>query len=224
LNKLNVTLTRPRNKIIIIGSSNINSRWINGLKSYVNFVSIPTSNMQSIYERIDKLRKISDGMNNLDNIKMRISKIQKESEKQVLIDWIKKLHPGIEIDYISERIDRILKTISLKYYNISPDRLDFEKEIKLIEEYSEEGIAIERQIDKQIEKDFGDLDQIKDVSKLRKISNFLVEKKNTYKKKHFYVCEEIEKKIEKIDSNIKNLEESHKGLKKIKDLCRSLLK
>ena len=224
LNKLNVTLTRPRNKIIIIGSSNINSRWINGLKSYVNFVSIPTSNMQSIYERIDKLRKISDGMNNLDNIKMRISKIQKESEKQVLIDWIKKLHPGIEIDYISERIDRILKTISLKYYNISPDRLDFEKEIKLIEEYSEEGISIERQIDKQIEKNFGDLDQIKDVSKLRKIRNFLVKKKNTYKKKHFYVCEEIEKKIEKIDSNIKNLEESHKGLKKIKNLCRSLLK
>jgi hypothetical protein len=224
LNKLNVTLTRPRNKIIIIGSSNINSRWINGLKNYVNFVSIPTPNMQSIYERIDKLRKISDGMNNLDNIKARISKIQKESEKQVLIDWIKELHPDIEINYIYERIDRILKTISLKYYNISPDRLDFEKEIKLIEEYSKEGIAIERQIDKQIEKNFGDLNQIKDVSKLRKIRNFLVEKKNTYKKKHFYVCEEIEKKIEKIYSNIKNLEESHKGLKKIKDLCKSLLK
>lgn len=223
LNKLNVTLTRPRNKIIIIGSSNINSRWINELKSYVNFISIPTSNMQSIYERIDKLRKFSDGTNNLDNIKTRISKIQKESEKQVLIDWIKNLHPDIEINYISERIDRILKTISLKYYNISPDRLDFEKEIKLIEEYSKEGITIERQIDKQIEKEFGNLNQIKDVSKLRKIGNFLVKKKNTYKKKNFYVCEEIEKKIEKIDFNIKNLE-SHKGLKKIKDLCRSLFK
>lgn len=224
LNKLNVVLTRPRNKIIIIGSSRINSRWINELKNYVNFVSIPISNMQRIYERVDELKKICDRMNNLDNIKTRMSKIEKESEKQVLIDWIKRLHPDIEVEYISERIDRILKTISLKYYNISPDRLDFEKEIKLIEEYAKEGIAIEREIYKQIEKEFGDLNQIKDVSTLKEIRNFLIKKKMMYKNKHFYVCEEIEKKLEKIDASIQYFEESYKGLEKIRYLCRKLLK
>jgi superfamily I DNA and/or RNA helicase len=224
LNKLNVVLTRPRNKIIIIGSSRINSRWINELKNYVNFVSIPSSNMQSIYERIDKLTKICDRMNNLDNIKTRISKIEKESEKQVLIDWIKELHPEIEIEYISERVDKVLKTISLKYYNISPDRLDFEKEIKFIEEYAKEGIAIQREMDKQIEKKFGDLNQIKDVSKLMAIRNFLLERETICKRKHFYVCEEIEKKIEKIDIKIKHFEKSYSGLRKITDMCRNLLK
>jgi hypothetical protein len=224
LNKLNVVLTRPRNKIIIIGSSRINSRWINELKNYVNFVSIPSSNMQKIYERVDELKKICDKMNNLDNIKIRMSKIEKESGKQILIDWIKKLHPHIEIEYVSERVDRILKAISLKYYNISPDKLDFEKEIKLIEEYAREGIVIERELDEQIKKEFGDLNRIKDISILMKIKNFLVEKKITYKKKHSYVCEEIEKKIEKIDVSIKYFEESYKGLKKIKNMCRNLLK
>lgn len=224
LNKLNVVLTRPRNKMIIIGSSGINSKWINELKNHVNFVSIPTSNMQRIYERVDELKKICDRMNNLDNIKMRMSKIEKESEKQVLINWIKKLHPNIEIEYISERIDRILKTISLKYYNISPDRLDFEKEIKLIEEYATEGITIERKIYKQIEKEFGDLNQIKDISTLNKIRNFLIKNKMMYKNKHSYVCEEIEKKLEKIDASIKYFEQSYKGLEKIRHLCGKLLK
>jgi len=66
--------------------------------------------------------------------------------------------------------------------------------------------------------------QIKDVSKLIKIRNFLLEKKTVCKKKHFYVCEEIEKKIEKINVSIKRFEESYKGLRKIRDLCRNLLK
>jgi len=224
LNKLNVVLTRPRNKIIIIGSSEIKSRWINELKNYVNFVSIPISNMQSIYERLDKLKEISDRIKNMDNIKTRISKIEKESEKQVLIDWIKKLHPNIEIDYISEKIDDILKIISLKYYNLSPNKLNLEKEIKFIEKYSREGIVIEKEIDEQIEKEFGYLNQIKDLSILRKIKSFFIKKKIAYKKKHFYLCEGIEKKIEKIDTSIKYFEENYKGLGKIRYLYRKLLK
>jgi superfamily I DNA and/or RNA helicase len=223
LNKLNVVLTRPRNKMIIIGSSRINSKWINELKSYVNFVSIPISNMQRIYKRIDELKKICDKMNNLDSTRARMSKIEKESEKQILIDWIKKLHPYIEIEYISEKIDRILKEISLKYYNIRPDKLDFEREIKLIEEYAIKGITIERKIDEQIKK-FGDLNKIKDISTLMKIKNFLIEKKIILKNKNSYVYEEIERKIEKIDVGIKYFEKNYKGFKKIRYVYRNWIR
>jgi hypothetical protein len=42
------------------------------------------------------------------------------------------------------------------------------------------------------------------------------------KNKNSYLCEEIEKKIEKIDASIKYFEKKYKGLEKIRYLYRKL--
>jgi len=199
-NELNVALTRPKIKLIIVGSFfNIKSDFIDLLydsKKYVVFahsyehkedINTLIEPLKNEYDSIcDQLEAIIKERERTPySLSERIGKMSDERIIREIADYILRKYPNFTEKFVYKKVSEKIKMLEKLYWDVFPERLDVVAEKERFDMYVHSEIKEEYSIEKEVALKFGEIDKIGSIDNLSKLKAFLQQKmsqldKNTY--------------------------------------------
>jgi len=197
-NELNVALTRPKLKLIIVGScSNIKSEFIHLLydEKYVVFahsyehkedINTLIEPLKNEYNAICKqLEAIKEREHIPYSLSERMGKMSDERIIREIVDYTLKKYPNFTEKFVYKKVSEKIRMLEKLYWDVFPERLDVVAEKERFDTYVDSEIEEEYRVEKEVASEFGEIDKIDSIDNLNKLKAFLQQKmsqldKNTY--------------------------------------------